>query len=175
MTACSSTRRAADWGRCSRGRTCAGARAPSGSPISPPCQARILAAGAAATRSGGVLVYSVCTICRAESDAVVDGFPVAPTRTGWASRRLRLAPDTDGTDGFYIVRHAARVSSPPRLDHAVQGPVSLQLVSEPAPKLGPECPGCGEPWLRPTAVPGRYRCVYCLRRYELSVGVPQLR
>jgi len=31
----------------------------------------------------------------------------------------------------------------------------------------PVCPGCGEPWLRPTQLPGRYRCVYCLRRYEL--------
>ena len=31
----------------------------------------------------------------------------------------------------------------------------------------PACPGCGEPWLRPTQLPGRYRCVYCLRRYEL--------
>ena len=36
------------------------------------------------------------------------------------------------------------------------------------PKLSrPSCPGCGEPWLRPTTLPGRYRCVFCLRRYEL--------
>ena len=34
------------------------------------------------------------------------------------------------------------------------------------------CPGCGEPWLRPTAVPGRYRCVYCLQRYELVSVCP---
>ena len=34
--------------------------------------------------------------------------------------------------------------------------------------LGPECPSCGEPWLRPTNLPGRYRCVYCLHRYELT-------
>lgn len=33
--------------------------------------------------------------------------------------------------------------------------------------LGPKCPGCGEPWLRPTQLAGRYRCVYCLRRFEL--------
>jgi len=38
--------------------------------------------------------------------------------------------------------------------------------------LGPECPGCHEPWLRPTTMPGRYRCVYCLRRYELSSVCP---
>ena len=36
----------------------------------------------------------------------------------------------------------------------------------------PACPGCGEPWLRPTQLPGRYRCVYCLRRYELVSGCP---
>jgi len=33
--------------------------------------------------------------------------------------------------------------------------------------LGPLCPGCGEPWLRPTQLPGRYRCVNCLVRYQL--------
>ena len=32
----------------------------------------------------------------------------------------------------------------------------------------PECPGCGEPWLRPTNLPGRFRCVFCLQRYELT-------
>jgi 16S rRNA (cytosine967-C5)-methyltransferase len=68
-----------------------------------PQQARILAAGAAAVRPGGTLVYSVCTISRAESDDVVDGF--LATHPGWqADLPLRLAPDTDGTDGFFIVR-----------------------------------------------------------------------
>ena len=38
--------------------------------------------------------------------------------------------------------------------------------------FGPECPNCGEPWLRPTAVPGHYRCVYCLQRYELASVCP---
>ncbi|HEY2317164.1 MAG TPA: transcription antitermination factor NusB [Solirubrobacteraceae bacterium] len=66
-------------------------------------QARILAAGAAATRPGGTLVYSVCTISQAESDAVVGDF--LSGRSGWeADVPLRPAPDTDGTDGFYIVR-----------------------------------------------------------------------
>jgi ribosomal protein S27E len=36
----------------------------------------------------------------------------------------------------------------------------------------PGCPGCGEPWLRPTQLPGRYRCVYCLSRYELVSQCP---
>lgn len=34
------------------------------------------------------------------------------------------------------------------------------------------CPGCGEPWLRPTQLPGRFRCVYCLSRYELVSQCP---
>jgi ribosomal protein S27E len=38
--------------------------------------------------------------------------------------------------------------------------------------LGPECPGCGEPWLRNSNLAGRYRCVYCLRRYELRSECP---
>jgi ribosomal protein S27E len=38
--------------------------------------------------------------------------------------------------------------------------------------LGPQCPNCGEPWLRPTNLPGRYRCVYCLHRFELTSVCP---
>ena len=37
----------------------------------------------------------------------------------------------------------------------------------------PDCPGCGEPWLRPTQLPGRFRCVYCLSRYELVSQCPE--
>jgi hypothetical protein len=38
--------------------------------------------------------------------------------------------------------------------------------------LGPLCPNCSEPWLRPTNLPGRYRCVYCLHRFELASVCP---
>lgn len=38
--------------------------------------------------------------------------------------------------------------------------------------LGPPCPSCGEPWLRATNLPGRYRCVYCLSRFELRSQCP---
>ncbi len=41
-----------------------------------------------------------------------------------------------------------------------------------AAELGPQCPDCGEPWLRPTNLPGRYRCVYCRYRFELSSVYP---
>jgi 16S rRNA (cytosine967-C5)-methyltransferase len=68
-----------------------------------PEQARILAAGADATRPGGTLVYSVCTISRSESDDVVERF--LNGHRGWeADSPVRLAPDTDGTDGFFIAR-----------------------------------------------------------------------
>ena len=38
--------------------------------------------------------------------------------------------------------------------------------------LGPVCPACREPWLRPTNLPGRYRCVNCLQRFELRSVCP---
>ena len=38
--------------------------------------------------------------------------------------------------------------------------------------LGDVCPHCGEPWLRPTNLPGRYRCVNCLHRFELASVCP---
>ena len=38
--------------------------------------------------------------------------------------------------------------------------------------IGPSCPACKEPWLRPTALPGRYRCVSCLHRFELRSVCP---
>jgi primosomal protein N' len=38
--------------------------------------------------------------------------------------------------------------------------------------LGPTCPDCHEPWLRPTNLPGRYRCVFCLHRFELVSVCP---
>jgi primosomal protein N' len=39
-------------------------------------------------------------------------------------------------------------------------------------QLGTQCPNCHEPWLRPTNLPGRYRCVYCLHRFELRSVCP---
>jgi 16S rRNA (cytosine967-C5)-methyltransferase len=67
-------------------------------------QARILRAGAAATRAGGALVYSVCTISRAESDDVIDAFLSAQPEFVVDGAYRRTAPDTDGTDGFFIAR-----------------------------------------------------------------------
>jgi primosomal protein N' len=39
-------------------------------------------------------------------------------------------------------------------------------------ELGMACPNCKEPWLRPTNLAGRYRCVYCLHRFELVSMCP---
>jgi 16S rRNA (cytosine967-C5)-methyltransferase len=66
-------------------------------------QGAILAAGAAAVRPGGALVYSVCTISRAESEQVVEAFVRANPGFGLEHQR-QLMPHTDGTDGFYIAR-----------------------------------------------------------------------
>jgi 16S rRNA (cytosine967-C5)-methyltransferase len=78
-------------------------------------QRRILAAGAAATRPGGVLVYSVCTISRRESAGVIDSFLASHGDFGvervgvgepdpWSGRGAQLLPSREGTDGFYIAR-----------------------------------------------------------------------
>jgi 16S rRNA (cytosine967-C5)-methyltransferase len=82
-------------------------------------QARILSAGAAAVAPGGVLVYSVCTISRAEGPEVVERFQAGhedfevealPERLPQALRGVprgpgvQLLPHRDGTDGFFIAR-----------------------------------------------------------------------
>jgi 16S rRNA (cytosine967-C5)-methyltransferase len=58
-------------------------------------QREIVAAGTAALKPGGTLVYSVCTISRAEAEGVVGDAP---------ERSVQLLPDRDGTDGFFIAR-----------------------------------------------------------------------
>jgi len=74
-------------------------------------QARVLRAGAAATRPGGTLVYSVCTISRTEGEQVIEGFLSdhrefrADPIDGAGSQPWRqLMPHRDGTDGFFIAR-----------------------------------------------------------------------
>ncbi len=82
-------------------------------------QMRILAAGAAVVAPGGALVYSVCTISRAEGQDVVEAFlrdhpdwgveaPAASVPEGLRGRAVgpgvQLLPHRDGTDGFFIAR-----------------------------------------------------------------------
>ncbi len=40
------------------------------------------------------------------------------------------------------------------------------------PGSGGSCPSCDEPWLRPTNLPGRYRCSNCLQRFKLRSVCP---
>ena len=54
--------------------------------------------------AGGALVYSVCTISHAESDAVIEAFLATHPEFAADGPPLRTAPDRDGTDGFFIVR-----------------------------------------------------------------------
>ncbi len=78
-------------------------------------QARIIRAGADATAPGGALVYSVCTISRAEGVGVVESLvrertdfevedlsPMLPAAA--LGRFLQTLPSRDGTDGFFIAR-----------------------------------------------------------------------
>ena len=81
-------------------------------------QARILAAGAAAVRSGGVLVYSTCTISAAENEGQIDAFlrehpefiledqSLAGLQDGRAGRAgmVTTMPHRDSTAGFFIAR-----------------------------------------------------------------------
>jgi len=66
-------------------------------------QSGILAAAARALAPGGALVYSVCTISRAESDGVLDGF-VREHGDFAVQERVQSLPHRDGTDGFFIAR-----------------------------------------------------------------------
>lgn len=66
-------------------------------------QVRILAAGAHALSPGGTLVYSVCTISRAESEKVVEAF-LSEHGDFALDEHVQLLPHRDRTDGFFIAR-----------------------------------------------------------------------
>lgn len=67
-------------------------------------QAAILRAAVDATRTGGALVYSVCTISRAESDDVIAALLAQRSDVTLDGEPLRTFPDADGTDGFFVAR-----------------------------------------------------------------------
>ncbi|ADB52139.1 16S rRNA (cytosine(967)-C(5))-methyltransferase RsmB [Conexibacter woesei] len=64
-------------------------------------QGRILAAGAAALRPGGALLYATCTISPRENEQVVDAFLAAHDGFERVSTR-QLTPSRDDTDGFFL-------------------------------------------------------------------------
>ena len=81
-------------------------------------QAKILDAAAPALRSGGVLVYSTCTISPAENERQIDAFldrhaefavdDLPSDLPVWdhpsVPRFLQTLPHRDGTDGFFVAR-----------------------------------------------------------------------
>jgi 16S rRNA (cytosine967-C5)-methyltransferase len=68
-------------------------------------QAAILAAGAAAVRPGGVLVYSTCTISQAENERQIAAFLDArPDFALAAEGPVMTLPHRDHTAGFFIAR-----------------------------------------------------------------------
>jgi len=80
-------------------------------------QAQILAAGAAAVRSGGVLVYSTCTISAAENEGQIDAFlhshpgfsledhgARSPAAARQGTGTVLTLPHRDRTAGFFIAR-----------------------------------------------------------------------
>ena len=67
-------------------------------------QQRIMRAAAPLLTPGGLLVYSVCTISRAESVDVVERFLADRPDFALDGETVQLRPDRDGTDGFFIAR-----------------------------------------------------------------------
>ncbi|MGN6168775.1 MAG: 16S rRNA (cytosine(967)-C(5))-methyltransferase RsmB [Solirubrobacteraceae bacterium] len=66
-------------------------------------QRGMLEAAAAATAAGSVIVYSVCTISRAETVSVVESF-IHDHGAFELEESFQLLPHRDGTDGFYVAR-----------------------------------------------------------------------
>jgi 16S rRNA (cytosine967-C5)-methyltransferase len=72
-------------------------------------QGSLLAAGAARVRSGGALVYSVCTISEAEGTGAINDFLGSEAGRSFELETARqLLPHRDRTDGFYIARLVRR-------------------------------------------------------------------
>ena len=81
-------------------------------------QQQILAAGAAALKPGGTLVYSTCTISPGENEDVVTGFLAVHEDFSLADlgadvpvwkhptmpQTLQTLPNRDRTDGFFIAK-----------------------------------------------------------------------
>ena len=128
-------------------------------------QTRILDAAAEALKPGGVLVYSTCTISPRENERLVgdflqrrDDFAVDELPSTCRSGTIRPCPASSRRFRTATARTASSSRG--------SGGRDRRHVD-----LGDVCP-CHEPWLRPTNLPGRYRCVNCLHRFELMSVCP---
>ncbi len=80
----------------------------------PPLQEKLLEAAAKAVKPGGILVYSTCTLERAENEEQVAAFlarhenfeqvPFTAGEKNAPTGMLTLWPDTDGCDGFFVAK-----------------------------------------------------------------------
>ena len=80
----------------------------------PPLQEKLLDAAAKAVKPGGILVYSTCTLERAENEEQVAAFlarhenfeqvPFTAGEKNAPTGMLTLWPDTDGCDGFFVAK-----------------------------------------------------------------------
>ena len=66
-------------------------------------QTKILNVAAEYCRPGGVLCYSTCSILKAENEKIAERF-IAEHNNYKLIDSVKLLPDTDGCDGFYIAR-----------------------------------------------------------------------
>jgi 16S rRNA (cytosine967-C5)-methyltransferase len=79
----------------------------------PELQLALIRAAADRVRTGGIIVYSVCTLNADENEAIVDASGLAPDPLGeeWPQfahpkrpEFLLTSPDLHGTSGFFIAR-----------------------------------------------------------------------
>jgi 16S rRNA (cytosine967-C5)-methyltransferase len=82
-----------------------------------PIQAAILNNAARLVKDGGTLVYSTCTLLPEENEEQINAFlkahtdfALSPFEVGdlHADGMLTLAPDTHGTDGFFVAKLCKR-------------------------------------------------------------------
>jgi 16S rRNA (cytosine967-C5)-methyltransferase len=67
----------------------------------PQIQSQILQTSAAYVKVGGVLMYSTCTLSRAENDGVIDTFIASANGFELIEKRTTI-PQKDGGDGFFV-------------------------------------------------------------------------
>ena len=168
-TASSSTRRAPTSARSPAAPTPAGARPPTSPSGSRARRARSCARAPLRSPRRHARLLHVHDLAR-ENERVIDAF-------------LADRPDFEADDlRQERPRLAASICALPSADAAAprrhggllhrQAAQARSAVTTPDVDLGPVCPACHEPWLRPTNLPGRYRCVNCLTRFELSSVCP---
>jgi 16S rRNA (cytosine967-C5)-methyltransferase len=65
-------------------------------------QLELLRANLARVKSGGLLVYATCSLCRSENESVVEAFLAEDAAVEPVIGGLRLMPGTHDGDGFFV-------------------------------------------------------------------------